>query len=301
MRTRTKIALARAIRSGLRAAATPWGGLPAEVRREGVRWTIDWDDGIELSIALLGGFERRVQRACRARLPQGGVALDVGANVGAIALPLAAHVGAEGVVHAFEPTVRGVERLGENLSLNPELRSRVVVHHAFVGTRDSVAPRDLPARWPVSGGSIENAAGHGGVACPTDGAVTLALDDLLESGSLPRVDLIKLDVDGHEASVLEGSARLLADHRPPIVMELAPDAHDEVDATGFRRMLEIVVGAGYRLRDLRGRSMPCEEAHLRSRIPRGSGCNVVAEHPEGSHPRTAKREVKASPERTGDR
>lgn len=284
MRTRRKIAIARGLAACVRTACTPFGGPPREVRRGGIRWAIDWSDGIDLSIALLGAFERRVQRACRHHLPRGGVAIDVGANVGAIALPLARRVGPRGRVHAFEPTVRGVERIRRNLALNPDLASRVEVHHAFVAIEGAAIPESLPARWPVAADPSSAVAGHGGVACPTEGAATVVLDELLERGEFPRIDLIKLDVDGHEAAVLEGAESLLRRHRPPIVLELAPDAHDEVDPTGFGRMLDLLAGAGYRLRDFRGRPVPRDEAALRATIPRDSGRNVVAEHPEACRP-----------------
>ena len=38
----------------------------------------------------------------------------------------------------------------------------------------------------------------------------MALDGLLEEGVIPVPDLVKMDVEGAEASVLEGSARILA-------------------------------------------------------------------------------------------
>lgn len=284
MRTRSKIAIARGLAAGVRVACAPFGGPPGRLKRGGVRWMVDWSDGIELSIALLGAFERRVQEACRLRLPRGGVAIDVGANVGAIALPLASHVGARGRVYAFEPTGRGVARLRENLAINPELAHRVEVHQSFIADRGARIPTSLPARWPVSLDPGSDAVGHGGVACSTDGATTVALDELVAAGWFRRIDLIKLDVDGHEAAVLEGASGLLGSHRPPLVLELAPDAHDAIDPTGFARMLAALGSAGYCLKDLHGRAVPCEEAALRARIPRDSGCNIVAEHPDGCRP-----------------
>ena len=53
------------------------------------------------------------------------------------------------------------------------------------------------------------------------------LDDRLDD--FPFVDMIKIDVEGGEAEVLDGMKRLLADHRVGLIsMEYRLDAIDEV-------------------------------------------------------------------------
>ena len=48
-------------------------------------------------------------------------------------------------------------------------------------------------------------------------------DDAFEKLGIPRVDLIKVDVEGYEKPVLEGLTRTLTAQRPIIVMELTVD------------------------------------------------------------------------------
>lgn len=275
MRTSTKIALARLTRAAYLSWSRLRGGPPAVVERRGIRWTIDWDDGIDLSIALLGSFEPKVRNACAAFARSGAVVLDVGANVGALSLPLAEMVGDAGRVHAFEPTRRGVERLRANLALNPRLAARVSVHQAFLGRNEGRTPREIRAQWPVVG-SAAGRGEHGGAPCGTDGARATSLDALWREGEFSSIDLVKMDVDGYESEVLEGATALLRHARPPIVMELAPAAHDEIGPRRFGRMLELLRDLGYRIRTLRGRVLPTDEASLRARVPAGSGVNVVA-------------------------
>jgi len=245
------------------------------VERRGIRWSIDWSDGIELSIAILGSFEPQVLRACASLVRPGAVVLDVGANVGALSLPLAEMVGDAGRVHAFEPTLRGVERLRANLALNARLAPRVVVHQTFLGRGEGGPPSTIRAQWPVVGDGGARGE-HGGVPCVTDGARGASLDALWREGTFPRADLVKMDVDGYESEVLEGATELLRHDRPPIVMELAPAAHDEIGPRRFGRMLELLRDLGYRPRSLRGRELPLDESGLRGMLPAGSGINVVA-------------------------
>ena len=51
-------------------------------------------------------------------------------------------------------------------------------------------------------------------------AQSAALDDLL--GDLPRLDFVKMDVEGHEPAALRGFWRNLTRHRPALVIEFNP-------------------------------------------------------------------------------
>ncbi|MCZ4499607.1 MAG: methyltransferase FkbM family [Marmoricola sp.] len=50
------------------------------------------------------------------------------------------------------------------------------------------------------------------------------LDQLVAETGLPRVDFIKLDVDGFEGRVLRGAEHVLDTWRPAIVFEISPGA-----------------------------------------------------------------------------
>jgi len=51
----------------------------------------------------------------------------------------------------------------------------------------------------------------------------VALDALAETLGLPRLDVLKSDVEGHEAPVLAGAAGTLARFRPAVHLEVARD------------------------------------------------------------------------------
>src|SRR5215510_3826991 len=128
--TATKIRIAGAIYTSLTFVRRSCGFRSDTVvcRRGGVTWSLDLRDGVQLSIYLFGTFERTTGRALRRWLPRGGVAIDVGANVGAHTLPMAHHVGDAGRVIAIEPTQTAIEALRRNVGLNPDLAPRITVH-----------------------------------------------------------------------------------------------------------------------------------------------------------------------------
>jgi Methyltransferase FkbM domain len=68
------------------------------------------------------------------------------------------------------------------------------------------------------------------------------LDSLADEFGLDRVDLIKIDVEGHERRVLDGATAILERFRPTLVIETGHEA--EGDRPAIRDRL---CGLGYRM------------------------------------------------------
>ena len=274
--TRTKVALASlAYRGVARLRRLTGRDHHAVVTRGGIRWALDLREGIDFSVYLLGGFERRTQGVFRRFVSDGDVALDIGANVGAHALPLARLVGPRGKVVAFEPTAFAFQKLLKNMSLNPGLASRIVPEQVMlVGNEREEPAQALYASWPLTEGEQVH---HRlcGVLKPTSGARVTTLDDYLAERTMGRVALIKLDVDGYECRVLRGGQRTLAGHRPVIVMEMAPYLLSETQST-LEELLELLRGAKYRIETLvTKRPVPLEARIVRAMVTEGSSVNVI--------------------------
>ena len=274
--TRTKVALASVSYRGVALLRRLIGrDHHAEVTRGGIRWALDLREGIDFSVYLLGGFERRTQRVFRRFITGGDVALDIGANVGAHTLPLARLVGPQGKVVAFEPTAFAFQKLLKNMSLNPDLASRIVPEQVMLTGNGVEGPAQaLYASWPLT----EEDHVHRqlcGVLKPTSGARAATLDDYLAESTMGRVALIKLDVDGHECRVLRGGQRTLARHRPVIVMELAPYLLSETQSS-LEELLELLRAAEYTIETLvTGRPWPLEARFVRAMVAEGSSVNVI--------------------------
>jgi FkbM family methyltransferase len=141
----------------------------------------------------------------------GDIALDVGGCWGDTALWLANVVGPAGAVHTFEPTPQNRALLEQNLALNPELRGRIRVHAAPLAAQagEVVHMRDTLA----AGSQIHHGAGEQTVEMRTD-----TVDDMVAAGDLPRVDFLKVDVEGADLGVLEGAANTIASQRPRLAI-----------------------------------------------------------------------------------
>jgi len=274
--TKTKIALAGlAYRTIAKGRGLLGKSKQVEVRRGGVRWCLDLEEGIDFSIYLLGAFERSTVATLRALVKAGDVVLDIGANIGAHTLGLAKNVGAAGKVYAFEPADFAFQKLLRNLALNPELERRTKASQVMLGSGAEKPPAGVYASWPLE--KVDSVhPKHRGRFVSTEGAVVDTLDGFVAREKVSRINLIKMDVDGHELPVLQGGRSVLREHRPVIVMEMSPYVHAE-EQNSFAAMIDLLKEFGYKIEDARNRkTLPLDAAALDRLIPDGAGINVVA-------------------------
>jgi FkbM family methyltransferase len=147
-----------------------------------------------------------------------GIALDIGANIGLTALVLAA-LAPRGRVLAAEPSPRTVEALRETLRLNG-IADRVEVLPLAVGAGPGEAAFHADAAHSAGSKLVDaGTMDHATLAAPPVAVPVTTLDALVERAGLPRIDLVKVDVEGFESDVLDGAAATIARHRPAFILE----------------------------------------------------------------------------------
>jgi FkbM family methyltransferase len=163
--------------------------------------------------------------------------LDVGANHGYYTLVMADGAGPKGRVVPIEPTPKLAELLRQTLDVNgfPYVE---VLQKAASDADGKTLQLVVPAHRSLNAHLVE-AAG------PTEDAVaveSVTIDAVTRDW--PRVDLIKIDVEGAEESVWRGMEQTISGNRDVIVvLELNIDRYD--DPRGF---LETIESAGFALR-----------------------------------------------------
>jgi hypothetical protein len=55
---------------------------------------------------------------------------------------------------------------------------------------------------------------------------SITLDSLVDRYKLSKIDFLKIDVEGHELQVLQGSTKVLTEYRPTIIYENWDGVHD---------------------------------------------------------------------------
>lgn len=178
-----------------------WSGLglptPVDILYAGLKFRVHpWDNVVESKML----FGSKLRDGAEIRLlgkfaGNGGVFLDIGANMGYYAL-MAAHQGA-GKVVAFEPNPAMYGRLQFNIEANG-LESRITALPIALG--DQTATTTMLVSDHDMGGS--HIGDHGdGSGTPIDVQMKPLTDVLAEKG-IAYVDAMKIDVEGMEDAVL---------------------------------------------------------------------------------------------------
>jgi FkbM family methyltransferase len=188
---------------------------------------VKWIDGIKLDLRMGTDIARLVFVAgeidpnefsfLAGFLKPGMRVIDVGANEGLFTLFFRKRVGATGGVIAIEPSERELQQLQANLRIN-----------GFADVEIIASAIDAQAgRAQLSIAELGHAGFNalGSVAAPwvklvSQCEVTVTTLDLLaETRNWPRIDLIKMDIEGSELNALRGAEALLARDRPVLLLE----------------------------------------------------------------------------------
>ncbi len=164
---------------------------------------------------VLGTSEPLMQAAFSHLIKPGMAVYDLGAHVGFFTVIASRLVGPEGDVISCEPLPDNVEMIEYNVRLNQFTNVRTFT--------TAIGDRDGEARFHVSAvpswGRLE---GTGQLDQKVDViSVPIArLDTIVRERSLPPPDVIKIDVEGAEADVLQGARGTATVHRPVLLIEL---------------------------------------------------------------------------------
>lgn len=179
---------------------------------------------------MLGALQRLVK--------PGDIAFDAGANIGLYSRFLVQRFDAA-KVFAFEPMAQNQVLLRRNICLG-NCRDRIEVIRVALADYDGY---DQFQTDDMSSASGTLNVVTGGEACqgrrqyglpPLIETVSVRrLDTLVEEGSVPIPQIIKIDVEGAGELLLRGAARMLENYRPVLAIEL----HGVDEAHGVLKFL----------------------------------------------------------------
>jgi len=165
---------------------------------------------------FLGTSEPAVQYVLSLLTCPGMVVYDAGANVGFLTVIAARLVAPRGRVIAFEPLPTNIAALHHNIALNAF--THVTVRPEALGAVDAAAVFHVSTN-PTWGKLASFGKEPGGKIDEIDVAIR-RLDSVREEADLPLPSLMKIDVEGAEADVLDGAAETLRHSRPLLLIEL---------------------------------------------------------------------------------
>ena len=187
------------------------------------------DAYIGRSLDVYGEYSEGEIALFRQLLRPGDVAVDVGANIGALTVGMARLVQPQGMIHAFEPQRAIFDILSGNIRLNG--LTNVTAYRRAVGSQRGttrVPPLDYAATNNFGGVALGSVEGE-----PVE---VVTIDDL----GLSRLRLLKVDVEGMESEVVMGARATIARLQPALYIE-----NDRADRS--RRLILLLFEIGYRL------------------------------------------------------
>jgi len=181
---------------------------------------------------------------------KGAIVWDVGAHIGYHSLAFAALVGPSGRVVAFEPNPHNIKRLRKHLERNTDIGDRVTLMTCALGNVDGeenfvFSPEVDNGR--SSGSHLKQALVPEEAKAYQSFDQTMVsvvkADTLLRDERVPAPSIIKIDVAGAEALVLEGARQMLVNVMPLLIIEV----HHIV---AMHDCLQVLLRLGYHTRVL---------------------------------------------------
>jgi FkbM family methyltransferase len=214
----------------------------------------DWAVGAR--IAVKRTYEQHVTTVMQQVLQPGMVVLDIGANIGYYTMLAAAQVGPTGKVLAFEPLRANSAMLQASREANGFAHVHILPY--------AVAEQDgsLGFREDDSNGvlALDN---------PTTAAYevqAVALDTFLADE--PRIDVVKMDIEGAEGLALRGMQQLLRHHRPLVFSEFSWNTLRQISGMEPETFLDLLRAPGYEVGILPRRGGPSTAPQTNEQIMR---------------------------------
>jgi FkbM family methyltransferase len=166
--------------------------------------------------------------------------LDIGAYHGIYSLVALKRLNGSGQIVAFEPSPNARRRLTLHLRRNGGRAAKIEPYAMSSGSSESTFFQ------VVSGDTTRN-----GLRPPSSEDVvapltiqTVSLDQYVAEARLPRVDVIKLDIEGGERDALHGATKVLDEFRPVIICEVF-DAAAQAWGYHARETVSLLKAHGY--------------------------------------------------------
>lgn len=173
----------------------PWG-LPLRVNCDELIGRRIWANGV---------FELAVSEVVWRLTRENHLCIDAGANIGYITSIMACRAGASGTVYTFEPHPAVYKNLTDNVhSWKKYNIADVKLCESALSASCGIMELSVPASFA---GNMGLSSLCNGLACNSIPVRVETIDSIV--GPRGLVDLIKIDVEGHEASVIKGAGNTI--------------------------------------------------------------------------------------------
>ena len=228
------------------------GGYVWMAEVEGFRFWFNTGDREMGVLMATGNYEPEVRALMKSIVRPGMRCIDAGANTGYYTCLLATLVGSAGKVHAFEPMPESFHMLKKNVAEN-NLGEVVETYQLACSSSSRSIEATAVANMYIA------SSHHDGEKVSMKAA---AVDELISG----VVDVIKIDIEGHEMEALAGMSRMIREHRPVIFSEINEYWLRICAQTSGKTYLEYLNDLGYRVCDVKFPEVELQVSEFRMAI-----------------------------------
>lgn len=169
----------------------------------------------------INAFESETISLWTKLVKKSNVIIDIGANTGIYTM-LAASINPKSKLYSFEPLNRIYNILERNIQINryyPQVSAFKIALSEFNGIGEMF---DLPVEHMYTASLNKNIHKERGQKFEAiiEKVSVLTLDDFKKIEHVSKIDLIKIDVESHEPSVLKGMMETLRNDSPTMIVEI---------------------------------------------------------------------------------
>ena len=241
--------------------------------RYGARALVLVNDYVGRAMYLWGEHDPRITGVLKSVLCPGDTVLDIGANFGVVGLFACKQVGKNGKVHLFEPQPLLAQFLRTSMLINGYQQG--VVHECALSNRSGWAEM-----------AIINAGNLGETTIISEGTQVAGerirvrienADEFVRALGCQQVSVIKIDVEGHETTVLESLRHWMLEAKPGLVLF---ECHVEERGFWSEEAVTVLAEMGYEFLayDLR-KYWSTQLYQITKQMNRPAGHDFVAVHP----------------------
>jgi FkbM family methyltransferase len=173
----------------------------------------------------------------------GMVFLDLGANIGLHTILASRRVGSKGTVIAVEPSSREFRRLQANVKLN-RLKNVILLNIAASDSRSTATLHIADENNPGQN-TLGDFIYPGVIESGTEHVELNSVDNIISEFNIKHIDIVKMDIEGHEFFALHGMSMLLQRDHPLILSEISETALQKQNCSP-EQIFTLLHGMGYK-------------------------------------------------------
>jgi len=165
----------------------------------GITYYLNLTDHVMRCIYLMGIYEKNTIRHLIKLIKPDMIIVDVGANIGAYTLGLSKYL-SSGQIYAFEPNPRTLKFLKKNIEVNQLKNVRII--ELGLSDREETAMLNTPSLAQASINKFK-------ASDQVEAIKLVTLDKFCEENNINNIDILKIDIEGHEKKCLDGAAMII--------------------------------------------------------------------------------------------